>query len=344
MYMKILLLYNGYPRLSQSYQYDEAIELLKRHQVMIVSWSWPLYQTEEGVPPYISGDPDVDPEVVSQIRTFQPDHIHAHYLTNAAVAYRLARRFNATFSLRAHSFDTLAALSSATSSATQGQLKYINNACCKTVYVFHPFREKLIAAGYPVHKLRGYWPSINITPFRNIFTIPVTIPVTKDIMSGGAFLPKKDIKSFIRLAREIKNRWHDRIIRYYSVEEDPAYVSQIYRYNTMMGSPVVFLTVQHCDMPAEYVKHQWLIYSCCPLLGTVGLPLMVAEAQASGVGVIMYRLRDDLDDYVTNNGYLYRETSEVLAIIAQDFDPVKRQAAHDLSTRYDIAGFNLELG
>lgn len=332
--MKILLLYNGYPRLSQSYQYDEAIELSKRHQIMVFSWKWPLYSCEQSnllrtVPPYIYGSPET-PANMNLIRGFQPDHIHTHFLHNAEVAARLAGILGIGFTLRTHSFDIL-------SSKLDQYTRYIRLDCCKGVYVFHPFRQRCINVGYPDDKLRLCWPMIDIAPFREVSSMPHG----DDIMSGGAFLPKKNIRAFIQLAVQIKRLYPSRRIRYYSVEEDPAYAAGIYHFNITNGSPVEFLTVQHCNMPAEYLKHQWLIYSCCPKLATVGLPLMVAEAQASGVGVIMYRLRDDLADYVTSNGYLYRETGEVLGIIEKDFDPAKRLAASELSARYDISGLEL---
>ena len=87
------------------------------------------------------------------------------------------------------------------------------------------------------------------------------------------------------------------------------YYNDITKINNKYGNPVNFITEQIIDMPSEYKKHQWLIYTACPKLRTVGLPIMVSEAQASGVGVILYKLRDTMIDYVTENGYLYeRET------------------------------------
>ena len=90
-------------------------------------------------------------------------------------------------------------------------------------------------------------------------------------------------------------------------------------------------------MPSEYKKHQWLIYTACPEKKNIGNPLMVAEAQASGVGVIMYKLRETLDDFVTENGYLYNDDEEVLEIISNDFDNDKRNNAIEIAKqRYDI--------
>ena len=96
------------------------------------------------------------------------------------------------------------------------------------------------------------------------------------------------------------------------------------------------MTVQHDTMPLEYKKHQWLIYPAHPRLLTVGYPLAVAEAQLSGVGVILYESRPDAKDYVTENGYVYQEMDQVVEIISHPFDTEKRHQAYELCDRYDI--------
>ena len=72
------------------------------------------------------------------------------------------------------------------------------------------------------------------------------------------------------------------------IKSDPNYYNKIIDFNTKHGSPVIFKAVDPDLMPLEYKKHEWLIYGACPILKTVGNPIMIAEAQASGVGVIMY--------------------------------------------------------
>jgi hypothetical protein len=40
--MKILILYQGYPRISHTYQSAESNELNKKHEIMIISFDWDL--------------------------------------------------------------------------------------------------------------------------------------------------------------------------------------------------------------------------------------------------------------------------------------------------------------
>ena len=90
-------------------------------------------------------------------------------------------------------------------------------------------------------------------------------------------------------------------------------------------------------MPSEYKKHQWLIYGACNKLKTVGFPLMVTEAQASGVGVIMYDLFPYVKKEILNDvGYTYQTHEQVLDIIKNPFDEDKRQKGIELSSRYNI--------
>jgi hypothetical protein len=64
------------------------------------------------------------------------------------------------------------------------------------------------------------------------------------------------------------------------------------------GYPRISHTYQSAESNELNKKHQWLIYTACPEKKTVGNPVMT---QASGVGVIMYKLTDTLDDFVTEN-------------------------------------------
>lgn len=324
---RILLLYNGYPRLSQTYQIDEADELAARYgseNLLIISWDWTLYTVKEQALPYIHQHPL---EALTTIRAFSPDIIHAHYLTNAELCFQLSELLNVPFTIRTHSFDVFGPISSLRNHRT-----YIDSERCLGVLAFPAARARLIQSGYDPLKIHATWPSVDIGKFRALGHLPNG----QHIMSGGALLPKKDIPGFIQLAAKIKTARPDLTISYYTVQEDPTYYDKVMRINERFGMPVQFVTCQPHLMPAEYKNHQWLVYGACPKLATVGYPLMVAEAQASGVGVIMYDLRPDSKEYVTEAGYMYKTHDDVLSIISQDFPLDKKTQALELSSRYDI--------
>jgi glycosyltransferase involved in cell wall biosynthesis len=328
--MKILLLYNGYPRLSQTYQIDEAKQLKENgHEIMIISWKWELYTIDNSFLPYIHDNPM---NLINKIKRFKPDIVHTHYLDNVEIAHHFAMLLNIKFSVRTHSFDILEQDCKKNLLNNLKIINKINSFFCSSIIIFPEFVPKLKDKKIKEEKIISCFPSINIKKFQNVFSLPNG----NDIMSGGAFLPKKNIKDFILLAKKIKETYPNKNVRYYSVKEEPSYYDEVINFNKKNGSPVEFVTKQPEEMPLEYKKHQYLIYSACPLHKSVGLPLMVAEAQASGVGVIMYKLRDELKEYVTENGFLYETHEDVLDILEKPFDEVKKNEAFKISDRYDI--------
>jgi len=322
----LLLIYQGYPRLSQGYQIDEAFELNKYFNLLIISLEWPIYTVcKENILPYILVQ-NID-EANKDIEKFKPNFIHGHFLNNSKLLLDLSKKYNIKFSLRTHSFDMLV------SDSNLSQYKdNINSKFCSTIITFPCFKDKLISLGYKSEKIISSYPSIYIDKFFDI-----SPQLSNDIISGGAFLPKKNIKGFIDLSSKIKKIFPQINIKYYSVPENPHYYQSILEYNQKLNNPVQFITdIQPSQMIYEYKKAKWLIYGACSKLKTVGYPLMICEAQASGVGVIMYNLRDDLKLLIEESGYLYTKDEEVIEIIKKDFNEEKRNKAFELSKRYDI--------
>ena len=338
---RIVLLYNGYPRLSQTYQIDEAEELIRRgHTVLIVSWGWELYIISNTAPPALHVRNPLLPGPLSQIAAFQPDVIHAHYMTNVDVCIQLSNALGGVpFTIRTHSFDVLGI----GHDHFQKAVKSLSGAgAFRGAIIFPSYRERFLAAGASSEKLIVSQPSISVQRFLDAGSTDAAAqasaswPPTR-IMSGGAFLPKKNIAGFIAIAQKIHEIYPDCEISYYSVKEAPDYYEKIIALNRAAGNPVIFRTIQREQMPAEYVRHQWLIYGACPTLKTVGYPLMIAEAQAAGVGVIAYHLRPEMADYVTDAGYLYNTPEDIIRLIKQPFDATRRAAARALAAeRYDI--------
>ena len=324
--MKILLLYKGYPRISHSYQSVEAFELCRNHEIMIISFDWDLFTKADNHLPFTFIHPL---KHIKSIREFKPDIIHSHYLDTFDICAKLSQTLRIPFTIKSHSFDILAD----DFSLPKRYVKQINdNKNCLKILVFPEFFDKLVGFGINRDKLLAMYPTIDLKKFLNL-----DIANGSHIMSGGAFLPKKNVKGFILLSKRIKERFPEKCISYYSVMENRSYYDEMIQFNAKHGNPVNFVTTQPENMPLEYKKHQWLIYTACPELKTVGNPLMIAEAQASGVGVIMYALRKTLKDYVTDNGYLYKDDDEVLGIISDDFSDDKRKKAIEIAkSRYDI--------
>lgn len=61
----------------------------------------------------------------------------------------------------------------------------------------------------------------------------------------------------------------------------------------------------HADMPREYKRHEWLVYTANHSFNSVGWPIVVAEAQASFVGVCIANIWSDLRKYLDRACYVF---------------------------------------
>jgi hypothetical protein len=112
---------------------------------------------------------------------------------------------------------------------------------------------------------------------------------------------------------------------------------EFHRLNAAMGHPVNLVPpVEPADMPAQYKKHKWLVYTASREMNTVGWPMSVAEAQAAGLGVCLPNIRPDLRDYLGGAGYLYDSVSEAADIISKPYSEEMRQLGFEQAKKSDI--------
>ncbi|MGH7783968.1 MAG: glycosyltransferase, partial [Candidatus Binatia bacterium] len=113
-------------------------------------------------------------------------------------------------------------------------------------------------------------------------------------------------------------------------------VEQLRQLSLAKRRPVNFVPpVELEDMPAEYKKHRWLVYTAAKD-GTVGWPMAIAEAQAAGVGVCMANIRPDLSEYVGPAGFLYNSLSEVAELISQPFPAELRELGFEQARKSNV--------
>ena len=216
--------------------------------------------------------------------------------------------------------DTLRILGRSEDPEVRRLLSPINDELCLGVLSFPFARSILEAAGVRSEKIIDSFPVVNVEQFRN------TSPNGDGIMNTGAVNPKKKYEDYLDLAPLVPERKFD----LYPAE----YNEGLERLNSSNGGRVrVHQPVSHQEMPARYKKSQWMVYTACRKLGTVGWPVAVAEAQTSGVGVVFPNLRPDLADYVGKAGYMYDSLEEAAKIIRQPFPEDKRLLGFELAER-----------
>ena len=200
----------------------------------------------------------------------------------------------------------------------------VSNPLCLGVLAFPFTRPYLEANGARPDKIIDCFPCIDFNRFYD------RSPNGDKIMNVGACIPKKRMEDFLELGLRMPEKEFD----LYPVSYN---VANIVQKNQAMGSPIrIHSPVEPSLMPAQYKKHQWLVYTADRQINTVGWPMAAAEAQASGVGVLLPDLRPDLKDYIGDAGYLYKSIDEVVEIISEPVPENIREAGFENARKSDV--------
>lgn len=315
-----------YPQLSETYVQTELRYLWPRHDVHIISVR-PADIVSEQSFPFIEIGADDEDAICNEITSWRPDVLHTHYLHQAPLLSRLAQRLRVPFTLRSHSYDVLKAPRDVHARTAE----LVNDRWCLGAFVF-PFAVPiLIEAGFDREKL---YPSFPVIDFDRFYDDSPNIGGTINV---GAALPKKSMGRFIDFAASQPHLEFSLYAIGYEIDS-------LRKRNADLGSPVTIATVQHDVMPGVYKNHRWLLYTACPDLGTVGWPLAVAEAQASGLGVCIENIRGDLRQFLGPSGFLLESLEEASDLLARPPSEESRQAGFDQARRSDAALHVASLG
>ena len=179
-------------------------------------------------------------------------------------------------------------------------------------------------AGISGDKITDSYPVVNYPLFHD------TGPNGDAIMNMGAAITKKKMEDFIDLGSMLPGRTFNLYAMAYDVDK-------LRKLNETKGEPVNIITpVELEDMPAQYKKHRWLVYTARMDMASVGWPMSVAEAQASGVGVCIANIRPDLKEYVGDAGFLFNSITEAREIITKPFPEEMRQRGFDQAKKSNI--------
>ena len=329
---RVLYVLKNFPQMSETYIKTE-IEAVKQHcDVRIVSTKTANLPAQSHEPYEFITELSAVKEIIQE---FRPDVLHSHWLHSVKMLGKLSRQTGVPFTVRAHSFDSiwpepysvagrvpfLGAFRNP--SHIRRALDSINSELCLGVLTFPFARGRLERAGIRPEKLVDCYPVVNFRLFHD------EAPNGDAIMNVGACIPKKNMEDFLDLALAAP---HSRFSLYalgYNVEE-------LREKAKKRNSPVHFHPpLELEEMPAVYKKHRWLVYTASQQ-GTVGWPLSLAEAQASGVGVCMANIRDDLREYVGAAGFLYNTLDDARKIISQPFPQELRQMGFVQAKKSDV--------
>lgn len=314
---KILYILPSYPQISETYMETEIRALSTRFAVEILTRGKPdLTYTNHHPYTVVKEVPDL----IAAARAARPDVIHSHYTLMIPTVAQVAQALDVPYTIRSHSFDVFGPAST----KLPEHRPAVNSGLCAGVLGFPPTLDLFASAGWNEDKIVSCYPIIEYDWFYD------RSPNGSSVMNVGACIPKKKMSDFVHLGARMPEKQFNLYALGYSR-------GKIEALNDSMGRPVNMVPpVEPRDMPAEYKKHEWMVYTGNPQLPTVGWPLAIAEAQASGVGVCMQRVRPDLDEYLGGAGYLFDTLDEAAEIVAKPVPEEIRARGFQQARKSDI--------
>lgn len=279
-------------------------------------------------------------QCVELIQEFRPQILHTHYLTDLCFVGRLAEITGLPFTVRTHWCDTVALRRL----RWRGRVKLvlertpplervswpaeaahaIESELCLGVLALPCARPWLERAGIDASRLIDCFPPVRFERFYD------RSPNGEGIMNMGS-TSERAIPEFLHLARKVPGG----AFSLYARDRHPDWLRER---NASMGAGAEFVDpIRPEDMPREYKKNRWLVYTGD--FDRVGWPAAIAEAQASGVGVCMPSLRPDLAEYVGKGaGVIYDSIDELSEIVARPVPEEMREHGFAQARKSDIEG------
>jgi len=283
-----------YPQLSETYM-EAELRCMLRWGVHVEVW-----RETPPASPHPAIVPIHDGSLAEAVRRVRPDVIHVHWLTTASQQAETLAQTGVPVTLRAHGFDT----------TPQVARSLLGEPWVHAMYAF-PHHLPLI--GSDTSKLRAVPVAFDTTLFQ-----PYTQKDRMRVLHGGAALPTKDIPFFIALSKLLPE--HRFTMAGITCTHMEAYVDELKEIRRRTNAPVELkFNVQRSDM-AQLVAEAGIYVHTTPARGTelaasIGMPISIAEAMATGAHVLVRDL-PELRDYVGDAGSAYRNLEEAAEIIA----------------------------
>lgn len=338
---RIVYVVQNYPQLSQTYIKVEIEALTALFDIHVIS-----IQSKKPNAPYPTTQPHTYTQDIGQmaeiVNYMRPIALHGHWLHTAPTLHELSLKTGVPYSIRAHSFDVLhrprpdeTTLMARLQAFLQGKpnpsktwpqlyAPLLNEPNCLGMLAFPFMRPILEGAGLSPDKMIDCYPVVDYGKFFN------RAPNGGDVMNIGACIPKKRVEDFVDLAKSMP----EKKFRHYAIGYRKKKVAA---YNANLGGLVEMMPhFWHEDMPREYKRHEWLVYTADHSFNSVGWPIAVAEAQASGVGVCIANIRPDLREYLGGAGYVFDSLEEVRKIISRPVPDEIRELGFVQARKSDI--------
>lgn len=302
---RVICVIRQYPQLNQTYVETERREIEKFAQTLVFSSQRPKFPTPEHLP--FRQVPEKNRLMIKwNAWRFRPDVVHAHFMSMAKHASDVARTIKVPWTLRTHSSDLLAYSLEKISEYA----KYCNQDDCLAVLAFPFLRARLLEAGLKEEKIIDTMPVVDTSLF------PFVENHGSSIINLGLMATKKNMEDFIRLSK-LRRDLNFNLYPMGSSKKIDGFRQLARRQD---GNVEIRDPVRFSKMPEVWREHGWLVYTADKQLKSVGWPLAVVEAWASGTGVCVPRIRPDIEQYVGNAAIVYDDIEEVAELIGEPPD------------------------
>ena len=314
----VVFLLTEYPQLSQTYKENEARALTPHCEVKIISLGSHDTSYMDHLPFEHAKSPQ---EAFLMCQKLRPQVIHSHYLHLTHLAHKAAMLCGCKYSIRTHSFDVIG-------KSIDYLSKYkdaINSDRCCGIICFPFLKKNFIEAGIKSDKIFTSYPVVDIKRFAN------KSENGKGVINLGAVIPKKNMQEFFYIADKNPGL----AFNLYGIGYDVKELAQ--QNNSIHNQVNIKKCVDPWRMARVYKQHHWLLYTACPNLKSVGWPMAIAEAQASGLGILMRNIRPDLKEYIGGAGYLYDTPEEASNILKSQYPQEMREKGFKQAERSDLS-------
>lgn len=324
---RIVVFVSSYPQVSETYIKNEVDALAETCEIELVAFqagSYP-YRSRR---PHIVINQENSRNVLEYLKGFAPHALHGHYLLQLPGMLRIAEMLKVPFTIRAHSFDVLGD-KTARQDAMRGEgdgmfVRAAQSPYFRGVLCFPFMRDRLVAAGLPADRVFPCPPVLDVHRFRD------RGPNGADVMNVGAAIPKKNMADFVKLSRLVPSR----DFNLYALGYESQALADL---NRALAGRVNFIPpIDPEAMAPEYKRHAWLVYTASKEKATVGWPMALVEAMASGTGACMQRIRPDLAEYVGDAGFLFDEPQDLVERLRHDPTPAERERGFAWAEQFDF--------
>jgi len=345
---RVLYFVTKYPEFSETYIHEEMVSATRDYNVKIIDYE-PARDVRENALPHIylkyadsnlayGSFNNIDTKftgttqqrfldrVSAVIEAYKPHVMHGHYFPNVWLMRALAERHGIPFTIRTHSFDML----HIEPEKMKSMLDATNTPLCLKVFTFPEFKQSVLDYGLKPEQVQAYWPICAVDHFYD----ETPRPLTRQVMAAGPCTPKKAHEDFVDLAALMQGQGYR-----FNLYAKGHWLKKVQRYNEEKGGPVNITYEDPEVMPSVYKQHDWLVYPSHQKIGKVGLPVAVAEAQASGIGVCLQELpgrRQAQLDFLGGGGFLFKSVEELPAILSQPYPEEMRQAGFANCRKCDL--------